>query len=114
MPKSTKATPNAKPQEIGVLVGVQSPMTSSDIDADLDELEALLNTAGAKTIKRFTQNLAHPQPKYYISKGKLQEIKTYVNENNIDLVVLDDELSASQIRNLESELKAALKPVVAV
>ncbi len=105
MPKSTKATPNAKPQEIGVLVGVQSPMTSTDIDADLDELEALLSTAGAKTIKRFTQNLAHPHPKYYIGKGKLQEIKTYVNENNIDLVVLDDELSASQIRNLESELK---------
>jgi GTPase len=105
MPKSTKATPNAKPQEIGVLVGVQSPMTSTDIDADLDELEALLSTAGAKTIKRFTQNLAHPHPKYYIGKGKLQEIKTYVDENKIDLVVLDDELSASQIRNLESELK---------
>jgi len=105
MPKSTKATPNAKPQEIGVLVGVQSPMTSKDINSDLDELESLLTTAGAKTVKRFTQNLAHPHPKYYVGKGKLQEIKEYVNENNIDLVVLDDELSASQIRNLETELK---------
>ena len=75
MPKSTKATPNAKPQEIGVLVGVQSPMTSSDIDADLDELEALLSTAGAKTIKRFTQNLAHPHPKYYIGKENYKRLK---------------------------------------
>jgi len=51
MPKSTKATPNAKPQEIGVLVGVQSPMTSKDINSDLDELESLLTTAGAKNSK---------------------------------------------------------------
>ena len=77
MSKSTQAKLNAKPQEVAVLVGVQSSSTSMDIHADLDELQSLLETAGARATKRFTQNLAHPHPKYYVGKGKLEEIKAY-------------------------------------
>jgi GTP-binding protein HflX len=104
MSKSTEAKLNAKPQEVAVLVGVQSSVTSMDIHADLDELQSLLETAGARATKRFTQNLAHPHPKYYVGKGKLEEIKAYVLEHEIDIVAIDDELTSSQIRNLEDAL----------
>ncbi len=105
MSRNTPATSNAKPIEKGILIAVQSPVTSMQAEIDLEELESLLSTAGAITVDTFIQNLAHPNPKYYIGKGKLQEIAEYARKYEIDLVVIDDELSPSQIRNIENELK---------
>ncbi len=91
--------------EKAVLVGVElksSPLKSSK--EFLDELEFLATTAGAVTEKRFVQRLEYPNPKSYIGKGKLEELSAYAKAMDIDLVIFDDELSPSQIRNLEKEL----------
>lgn len=88
--------------EKAILIGVEPknvPINTNDIY--LDELEFLAYTAGAKSIKRFTQRLDHPNPKTYFGKGKLEEIAAYVKSNKIDCAIFDDELSPSQIRNLE-------------
>lgn len=74
------------------------------LDETLDELEQLIQTSGAITVKRFTQKLEHPHPKTYIGKGKLEEIQHYTSQENIDIAVFDDELSPAQIRNIETQL----------
>lgn len=71
----------------------------------LDELRFLAQTAGAETLRVFTQRLPHPDKKTFVGQGKLEEIKAYCIANEIDSVIFDDELSPSQMRNLESELK---------
>jgi GTP-binding protein HflX len=71
----------------------------------LDELAFLTSTLGAKTIKRFTQRLEKPDIKSFVGKGKLQEISAYVKAENADWIVFDDDLSPSQLRNLEKELE---------
>jgi len=71
----------------------------------LDELAFLAETAGAETVKIFTQNLDKPVTATFVGKGKLEEIKNYVEENDIDLIIFDDELSPTQLRNIERELK---------
>jgi GTP-binding protein HflX len=89
-----------------VLVGVSNKsQTEEQTKEFLDELEFLAHTAGAETLKRFTQNLAHPDHKTYVGKGKLEEIANFILAKNIDLVIVDDELSPSQQRNMEKELK---------
>ena len=70
----------------------------------LDELAFLAETAGAVTVKRFTQKLAHPDSRTFVGKGKLEEIKQYVMTRNVGLVIFDDELTGSQIMNIEKEL----------
>lgn len=70
-----------------------------------DELVFLAETAGAETIEKFYQKLPHPDMKTYVGKGKLQEIVDFVTANEIDLVILDDEISPSQLRNIEAEVK---------
>lgn len=75
------------------------------VEEFMDELAFLAETAGAITIKRFTQRLKSPDNATFIGSGKLQEIKSYVDEKEIDLVIFDDDLSGSQIRNIEKELK---------
>lgn len=75
----------------------------------LDELEFLAETAGAKTVKRFTQRLDGPSSVTYVGQGKLQEIKDYIlceeeNEREVGMVIFDDELSAKQLRNIERAL----------
>ena len=88
--------------EKAILIGVEPknvPINTSDIY--LDELEFLAYTAGAKSMKRFTQRLDFPNPKTYFGKGKIEEIAAYVKSNKIDCAIFDDELSPSQIRNLE-------------
>ncbi len=70
----------------------------------LNELAFLVETAGGKEDKRFTQNLAHPDPRTYLGSGKIREVAEYVHEQHIDLVVVDDELSPSQQRNIEQVL----------
>ncbi len=100
-PISTK-----KKQEKAVLVGVIMPFQSEQEITDyLDELGFLADTAGALTVKRFVQKIDEPNPRTFIGKGKVLEIAAYVEEHNIDMVIFDDELSPTQLRNLENEFK---------
>ena len=74
----------------------------------LDELEFLADTAGAKGLKKFIQKVDKPDNRTYIRSGKLNEIKEYIAENEIDLVIFDDELSPTQLRNIEAELNVRI------
>ena len=88
-----------------VLVGIaHKEQTEHQLHEYLDELAFLAETAGAHTMKRFTQKLQHPDSRTFVGKGKLEEIKKYVNTRHIELVIFDDELSGSQISNIEKEL----------
>ncbi|HUH74839.1 MAG TPA: GTPase HflX [Chitinophagales bacterium] len=95
--------------ERAILVAViKDKETATRIDEYLDELEFLASTAGAQTFKRFTQRLEHPDSRSYVGSGKLEEIKTYIEFADINLVIFDDELSPAQIRNLEEDLKCKI------
>ena len=76
----------------------------AQVEEYLDELQFLALTAGVVGEKRFTQRLDHPSPRTYVGAGKLQEIKEYVRANEIDYVLFDDELTPSQMRNIEREI----------
>ncbi len=92
-------------EEKAVLVGlIQKEQTDEQVKEYLDELAFLSETAGAITVKRFTQKLLHPDSKTFVGKGKLEEIKNYISGKNIDFIVFDDELTGSQISNIEKEL----------
>ena len=93
-------------EEDCVLVGVISQQVSEETAIEyLDELEFLALTAGAITKNRFLQKLPLPNPKTFVGSGKLEEIKEYIDAENIKLVIFDDELSPSQLRNIERELE---------
>ena len=93
-------------EEKCVLVGViTSDITEEIANEYLDELEFLAETAGAITINKFLQKLPVPNPRTYVGSGKLIEIKEFVQKESIDLVIFDDELSPSQLRNIERELE---------
>lgn len=95
-----------KDEERAVLIGlVQKDQTPEQVEEYLDELAFLAETAGAITVKRFTQKMLRPDSKTFVGKGKLEEIKNYIQGKNIGLVVFDDELTGSQIINIETELK---------
>jgi len=88
-----------------VFVGVISQNDDEQkVNEYLDELEFLAETAGAIGEKKFLQRLERPNNKTYVGTGKLEEIKAYITENEIKLVIFDDELTPSQLRNIESEL----------
>ncbi len=97
--------------ETAVLVAIITPQQNErKTNEYLDELEFLAETAGAKTVKRFTQRLDGASSVTYIGKGKLQEIKEYIQheaeeEREVGMVIFDDELSAKQMRNIEKELQ---------
>lgn len=92
-------------QEKAVLVGlVHKNQSEVQVLEYLEELAFLAETAGADTIKRFTQKLPHPDSKTYVGKGKLEEIKNYISNNNVELAIFDDELSGAQIMNIEKVL----------
>ncbi len=96
----------AKKQETCVLVGIVTKQQSRELlDEYLDELAFLALTANAVCLKRFTQNLDHPDSRTFVGSGKLNEIKAYVDEYKPDMIIFDDELAPSQIRNLEKEFK---------
>jgi len=96
---------NIQKAERAVLVGlVHKTQTEVQAQEYLDELAFLAETAGAVTMKRFTQKLQHPDSKTFVGKGKLEEIKTYITLKDIQVVIFDDELSGSQISNIEKEL----------
>lgn len=96
-------------QENAVLVGViTQTQTETRAREYLSELAFLADTAGAKPVKQFFQRLEFPNPKTFVGPGKLQEIKNYIDENDIGLVIFDDELSPKQLRNIEAELKVLI------
>ena len=100
--------------ESAILVGlITETQTEAKTKEYLDELEFLADTAGAVTVKRFTQKVNGPSAVTYVGKGKLEEIKAYIeqcedNEEPIGMVIFDDELSAKQMRNIENELKVKI------
>jgi GTP-binding protein HflX len=93
-------------EENAILVGlIQKEQTEQQVMEYLDELAFLAETAGAKSLKRFTQKMAHPDSKTFLGKGKLEEIKNYIIlKGNIGIVIFDDELTGSQIINIEKLL----------
>ena len=98
-----------KNKEQGVLVAVgEKGADDYVIDEHLNELAFLGTTANIETKKIFVQKLDHPDPRTFIGKGKLHEVKDYVKENNIDVVIFDDDLTPSQLRNLERDLKCKI------
>lgn len=100
--------------ETAVLVGLITKQQDERKTAEyLDELEFLAETAGAVTVKRFTQRLDGPSSVTYVGKGKLEEIRSYIEaedeaEREVGMVIFDDELSAKQLRNIERELKVKI------
>ena len=100
--------------ETAVLVGLITPSQDEAKTKEyLDELEFLATTAGARTVRRFTQRVGGPSSVTYVGSGKLQEIKEYIKqqedaEEEIGMVIFDDELTAKQIRNIEQELKVKI------
>ncbi|HDZ40384.1 MAG TPA: GTPase HflX [Bacteroidetes bacterium] len=92
-----------------ILIGVILPLQSEDEVADyLDELAFLTDTAGAVPVKTFVQKLPAPDPKTFVGSGKIQEIETFVRDNDINLAIFDEELSPSQMRNIEKVLKCRI------
>lgn len=93
-------------EERCILVGViTSDVTEEVAQEHLDELEFLAETAGAITVEKFFQKLPFPNPRTYVGSGKLEEIKQYMKALDIELIIFDDELSPSQLRNIERELE---------
>jgi GTP-binding protein HflX len=96
-------------QEKVVLVGVITPNETEAQEKEyLEELEFLVATAGGETVKNFTQKLQRPERATFVGTGKLEEIKEYVTAEEIDIVVFDDELTPSQLRNIERELQVKI------
>ncbi|HZH54514.1 MAG TPA: GTPase HflX, partial [Sphingobacteriaceae bacterium] len=96
-------------QETAVLVGIILPHQSEEKEREyLEELQFLVETAGGITKQVFTQKLTHPDKSTFVGSGKLDEIKSYVKAEEIDIVVFDDELSPSQLRNIERELQVKI------
>src|ERR1700761_2784396 len=99
----------AEKQERAVLVGVTTANESAERTKEyLDELAFLVETAGAATVKTFTQKLSHPDRSTFVGSGRLEDIKAFVTEEEIDMVVFDDELTPSQLRNIENELQVKI------
>ncbi len=93
-------------EEKAVLVGlVHKDQTEPQLQEYLDELAFLAETAGAITVKRFTQKLAHPDSRTFVGKGKLEEIRRYIDGKDIKIIIFDDELTGAQINNIEKALE---------
>ena len=92
--------------ENAVIIGLVLSNDDADtVDQNLSELEFLAKTCGANVVKQFTQKLQSPNPSTFLGKGKLKIILDYVNSNAIDLLIFDDDLSATQLRNIENYFK---------
>ena len=100
---------NGREEDTAVLVGLIGKwQTEEQAGEYLDELEFLATTLGIATQKTFTQKLEHPDVRSFVRKGKLQEIKDYIKSNHVKVVIFDDDLSPSQLRNLEKDLKVKI------
>ena len=98
----------AKSEE-AVLVGLITKNQNEEQAREyLDELDFLSSTAGVRAVRRFTQRLDQPHSVTFVGKGKLEEIRLFVEENEIGIVIFDDELSPKQLRNIEQALKVKI------
>ncbi len=96
-------------EERAVLVGlVHGDQTEQKVTEYLDELEFLADTAGATTVKTYIQKLNNPDPRTFIGKGKVEEIRDYIKERDIDMVIFDDDLTGKQTQILEKEFKVKI------
>jgi GTP-binding protein HflX len=94
-----------EPVEKAVLIGINYPgQDTRETEEYIDELSFLAETAGAEPLKRFIQKLEMPDPRTFLGSGKIVEVAQYVKENKIDIAIFDDELSPSQMRNIEETL----------
>ena len=100
--KQNKIAENEKAVLVSVL---QQDQTEALVEEYLDELAFLAETAGAKTVKRFIQKLSNPDSRTFVGKGKLEEIKQYIAIHQVDLLIFDDELTGSQIKNIQAVVK---------
>jgi GTP-binding protein HflX len=95
----------SRPSEKAILIGINTPeQEESETTEYLDELSFLAETAGAEPVRRFVQRLDYPNPRTFVGSGKIGEIAAFVSENKIDIAIFDDELSPSQIRNIEKAI----------
>jgi GTP-binding protein HflX len=98
-----------KPRERAILIGIiNKGQEVSEVDEFLDELSFLTETAGAEIVKRFTQKQDVPNPRTFVGSGKIKELALFVSENRIDIAIFDDELSPSQLRNVEGILNCRI------
>jgi GTP-binding protein HflX len=98
-----------KKQETAILIGIVYPgHDENEVNEFLEELAFLAETAGADPVKRFIQKLDAPNPKTFVGSGKIEEIASFIEENKIDIAIFDDELSPSQLRNIEKELNCRI------
>ena len=96
-------------EERAILIGIiRDNQTAEQVDEYLDELAFLAETAGAVTVKTFTQKLKHPDVRYFVGSGKMEEIKAYKEYADVNTIIIDDEISPAQQRNLEEELKCKI------
>jgi len=94
-----------KPLERAILIGVlYHGQEESEVEDYLEELSFLTETAGADPVKRFIQKLDVPNPRTFVGSGKIKELGLFVSENKIDIAIFDDELTPSQLRNIEEAL----------
>ena len=102
--------------KLAVLVAVNAPKSRPEENEEhLDELAFLAETIGIIAIERFPQKLPNPDVRTFVGKGKLEEIKNFISSNKVRYVLFDDDLSPSQLRNLEKELnKAGEEPTVRI
>lgn len=91
-------------KKLAVLVAIGNPRGAEETEEHLNELAFLAETAGIQTLRRFVQHLQHPEPRFFVGKGKLEEIRAFVQAHNVNNVIFDDDLSPSQLRNLERAL----------
>jgi GTPase len=89
-----------------ILIALGTPRGTVETQEHLDELSFLAETVGIHTIEQFVQNLTHPDTRFFIGKGKLTEVRDFVVANKVTNVIFDDDLSPSQLRNLEKEFNA--------
>ena len=95
--------------ERAVLVGLITEHQSETQALEyIDELEFLADTAGAVTVKKFLQKVPYPNPRTFVGKGKLEEIRLFIEENDIGIAIFDDDLSSKQVANIERELKVKI------
>ncbi len=100
---------NKETTERAVLVGLITPAQGeSKANEYLDELAFLADTAGAVTVNRFLQRMDNPNPRTFVGTGKLEEIRQYVQDNEIGMVIFDDDLSTKQVSNIEKELQVKI------
>ncbi|MBD5186357.1 MAG: GTPase HflX [Bacteroides sp.] len=95
--------------ERAVLVGLITE-NQNEVKANeyLDELEFLADTAGAVTVRKFLQRIPYPNPRTFVGKGKLEEIRLFIEENEIGMAIFDDDLTSKQVANIERELKVKI------